>query len=99
MLGRFVLAPSFSRRWSSGFQMGPSRFGFCCSDRGLLNVFTISIPSIHYSHPKLPRRLLPRLSQHPEPSRSLAMFRDTYMESSSSRLDHYHLSGPVVSVG
>lgn len=26
--------------------MGPTRFGFCCGERGLLNVFTISIPSI-----------------------------------------------------
>src|ERR1700722_15216593 len=37
---------SFSRRSSPDFRMGPTRFGFCCCERGLLNVFTISIPSI-----------------------------------------------------
>ena len=46
ILGRFVFTSSFSRRSSPGFRMGPTRFGFCCCERGLLNVFTISIPSI-----------------------------------------------------
>src|SRR5260370_40782585 len=48
MLGRFDCASSFSRRSSLGFQMGPTRFGFCCCERGLLSVFTISVP-IHPS--------------------------------------------------
>src|SRR5260370_42646292 len=61
--------------------MGPTRFGFCCCERGPLNVFTMSI-SIHplFSIPKLPSKLLPRPSP-PEPNRSLAMFRDTHMGS------------------
>src|SRR5580700_1426778 len=46
ILGRFVLTSSFSRRSSPGFRMGPTRFGFCCCERGLLIVFTISMPSI-----------------------------------------------------
>src|ERR1700720_3967519 len=46
ILGRFVFTSSFSRRSSPGFRMGPTRFGFCCCERGLLIVFTISIPSI-----------------------------------------------------
>src|ERR1700730_1507109 len=46
ILGRFVFTSSFSRRSSPGFRMGPTRFGFCCCETGLLIVFTISIPSI-----------------------------------------------------
>jgi len=44
MLGRFVFTSSLSRRSSRGFRVGSSRFGFCCCESGLLNVFTISIP-------------------------------------------------------
>jgi hypothetical protein len=54
--------------------------------------------SIHYSHPKLPRRQLPRLSQHPEPNRSLAMFRYAHMGPPPPGLENYQLNGPVVSV-
>src|ERR1700730_6069929 len=46
ILGRFIFTSSFSRRSSPGFRMGPTRFGFCCCERGLLIVRTISIPSI-----------------------------------------------------
>ena len=48
MLGRFVFTSSFSRRSSPGFSTGSNRFGFCCCERGLLNVSIISIP-IHPS--------------------------------------------------
>src|ERR1700730_17696966 len=94
MLGRLALTSSFSRRSSPGFRMGPTRFGFCCCERGLLNVFTMSI-SIHgYSRFRAPPRLLPRLSQHPEPNRSLAMFRRTHMGPHSPKLEHYRSMVP-----
>src|SRR5438105_6176 len=68
ILGRFVFTSSFSRRSSPGFGVGPTRFGFCCCERGLLNVFTISVP-IHPSFAIQSCRL----------GLSVAMFHDTHM--------------------
>src|SRR5258708_37008028 len=42
-LGRFAFTSFLSRRSSRGCPMGSPRFGFCCCERGLLSVFTISI--------------------------------------------------------
>src|SRR4029077_3313719 len=79
MLGRFAFTSSLSRRSSSGLSMGTTRFGSCFCETVLLSIFIISHQSIHYSQLKLPPRLLPRPSQHPEPNRSLVMFRITHM--------------------
>ena len=43
-LGRFVFTSFFSRRSSRGFWVGSRWFGFRCCERGLLSVFTMSIP-------------------------------------------------------
>src|SRR6266446_6085267 len=79
MLGRFAFTSSLSRRSSSGVSTGATRFGSCFCESVLLSIFIISYQPIHYSQLKLPPRLLPRPSQHPEPNRSLAMFRITHM--------------------
>src|SRR5260370_7289419 len=63
MLGRFAFTSSFSRRSSPGFPMGSNRFGFCCCERGLLNLAIISIPI----HPLFAIQTLPRLLARPMP--------------------------------
>jgi hypothetical protein len=68
MLRRFAFTSSLSRRSSPGFRVGPTRFGFCCCERGLLSVFTISVP-IHPSFAIQSCRL----------GLSVAMFHDTHM--------------------
>src|SRR5262249_58354416 len=86
MLGGFVFISSFSRRSRPGFRMGSTRFGCCCCDRGLLNVFTISIPSIHYSQFKAAASPSPSSIQ-PLPIRYLAMVLGT------------HIGPPLASIG
>jgi hypothetical protein len=76
--------------------MGPTRLGFCCCERGL-NVFTISI-AIHPLFACKAAGSAASPIQHPEPGRSLAMFRDTHMGRFSAKLDHHQFSDPVVSV-
>src|ERR1700751_1929871 len=49
--------------------------------------------SILYSHPKVPPRRLPRLSRHPEPSRSLAMFRDSRYGSALAWIGAFSVRG------
>jgi hypothetical protein len=76
--------------------MGPTRFEFCCCERGLRNVFTISI-SIHPSFAIQSCRLGCSLAHPSIPNRTVPWrFSVTLM--SSPRSNDYQFSGPVVSV-